>query len=264
MSTVPINNKKPFNSYIATAGQSIFTFDWYVLKKEYVKVYKNNILLTYLIDYTVQFTGQTEGGTITLKIPAEVDDTIVISRQSIISRTSSYTESGEFRASAVNTDLNYLVTVLQELSFLIERCVILSPSDADTTQLNLILPILKDRLGKYLAFDNNGNLTAVPGSSIDLYYNWIRIDKSSILEKSTKKIYTQTTGEITLKLPAVGSIDDGREIFILNLDTNIFDTKVNVNSEIVTIDGNEEIILTPGEYKKFIYNHALLKWFTID
>lgn len=262
MTPVPINNKKPFNSYIATEGQTIFTFDWYVFKKEYVKVYKNDNLLTYLSDYTVQFTGQTEGGTITLNTPAVKDDAIVISRQSVISRTSNYTESGEFRAYAISNDLNYLVTVLQELSFLLERSVVLSPSDAESTQLSL--PNLQDRIGKYLAFDNNGNLTAVPSTSIDLYYNWLRVDKSMVINKLIKKVYTQITSEITLELPQVDSTDDGRELFILNLDSNTFNTKVNANSETVTIDGQEEIILLPGVYKKFVYNHALLRWFTID
>lgn len=264
MSTVPINSKKPFNSYIATAGQTLFVFDWFVFDKQYIKVYRNGELLSMNIDYSVQFTGLSEGGSITFLVACVVGDEVVIKRESEIKRTSSYTESGEFRAKAVNIDLNYIVTVIQELNFLLERCVILSPYDADTDASNLILPRRSERTGKYLAFDNNGNLTAVYGSSIDLYYNWVRIDKSSLLEKSAKKIYTQITQEIILRLPIVDSVDDGREMFILNLDTNTFSTKINVNSTTVTIDGQSEITLTPGEYKKFVYNHALLKWFTID
>lgn len=263
---VPINNIKPFNSYVASAGETSFVFDWFVFKAEYVTVYKNDELLTYFTDYTIPTNsiGSANGGNIILVTPCDEGDEIVISRKSAIKRTSGYTESGEFRAGAVNLDMNYIISLIQELNFQLGRCVILSPSDAETSALNLILPKVKDRLGKYLAFDNNGNLTAVDGSSIDLYYNWIRIDKSSLLEKSSKKIYTQITEEITLRLPIVASVDDGREIFILNLDTNTFDTKINANSETVTIDGEEEIILTPGEYKKFVYNHALLKWFTVD
>ena len=263
---VPINNIKPFNSYIASAGETVFVFDWFVFKADYVAVYKNDELLTYYTDYSIPTNsiGSVNGGTIILASPCEEGDEIVISRKSAIKRTSGYTESGEFRAGAVNNDMNYIISLIQELNFQLERCVIISPSDAETSALNLILPKVKDRLGKYLAFDNNGNLTAVDGSNIDLFYNWIRIDKSLLLEKSYKKIYTQITGDITLRLPIVESVDDGREIFILNLDTNTFNTIVNSNSGVVTIDGENEITITPGEYKKFVYNHALLKWFTVD
>jgi hypothetical protein len=263
---VPINDIRPFNSYTATAGETTFVFDWFVFKAEYIKVYKNDLLLTYLTDYTVpvESVGSATGGNIILTTPCALGDEIVIFRQSIAKRVSGYTESGEFRASAVNIDFNYLISLIQEAQFQIERCVILSPSDADTLALNLVLPKLADRVGKYLAFDNNGNLTAVPGSSIDLFYNWIRFTASDTIDKAAKKVYTQLTADATLKLPSMGLIDDGREIFILNLDTNTFDTKINVNSETVTIEGEEEIILTPGEYKKFVYNHALLKWFTVD
>lgn len=265
-SFVPINDIRPFNSYVASAGETEFAFDWFVFKAEYVLVYKNDELLSYLTDYTIPTNsiGSANGGKIILVNPCEAEDEIVVTRKSAIKRTSGYTESGEFRASAVNLDMNYVISLIQELNFQLERCVILSPSDAETSQLNLVLPKVKDRLGKYLAFDNNGNLTAVDGTSIDLYYNWIRIDKSSLLDKSAKKVYTQITEEATLRLPIVTEVDDGREIFILNLDSNEFNVIVDANSEIVTIDGEAQITLTVGEYKKFVYNHALLKWFTVD
>jgi hypothetical protein len=264
---VPINNVKPFNSYIASTGETTFVFDWFVFKAEYVLVYKNGVLLQYNTEYNIPINaiGSATGGVITLIDPCEEGDEIVISRKSEIKRTSGYTESGEFRAGAINLDINYVVSLIQEINFKLERSISLSPSDSETTSRSLTMPKLKDRLSKYLAFDNNGNLTAVDSSaSIDLVDNWVRKSESSQLEISSKKIYTQITTNIILKLPIVESVNDGMEILILNLDTNTNNTIVNSNSAIIKIDGATETILAPGEYKKFIYNHSMLKWFTID
>lgn len=263
---VPINDIRPFNSYTANAGETTFVFDWFVFRPEYVKVYKNDILLEYLTDYSVPNTsvGSSDGGNVILIDPCEAGDEIVISRKSSIKRTSGYTESGEFRASAVNIDLNYLVSLIQEVNLQVERCVILSPSDADTQPLSLQLPKLSDRLGKYLAFDQVGNLIAVPGSSIDLFYSWVRFTENSIIPKQTKKAYADISAEITLKLPIVNSIDDGREISILNLDTNEANIIIDVNSETLTIMGEATDTLEPGAYRSYIYHHGQLKWIRLD
>lgn len=263
---IPINDIRPYNSYVASANQTTFVFDWFVQKEEYVTVYKNEQLLANIQDYSfaVNSIGNATGGSISLAVGCTAGDLIVIVRNSSIKRVTGFSESGEFRASAVNLELNYLVTLIQELNFRLGRCIILSETDADTASSGLVLPKRQDRLGKYMGFDNNGNLIAVGGSSIDLYYNWVRVSNSITLDKSPKKIYAQIAAEITIRLPIVSGTDDGREIFILNLDSNEHDVIIDPNSETLTIDGEDQIILTPGEYKKFIYNHALSKWFSID
>jgi hypothetical protein len=266
MATVPINDIKPFNSYVASANQTEFVYDWYVFKAQYIHVYKNDILLTYQNDYSVPTVGimNPTGGKIILTAPCTAGDKIVISRKSIAERLSGYTESGEFRSTAVNNDINYLISLIQEINFLLERCVTIPPSDADTVSGNLVMPSFQSRIGKYLAFDNSGTLTAIEGTSIDLYYNWTRITSTSTLDKLSKKVYTQITSQITLALPMVAEADDGREMFVLNLDSNAHNTIIQPHSSSITIDGLTQVSLSPGEYKKFVYNHALLKWFSID
>ena len=263
---VPINNIKPYNSYTASDGETSFVFDWFVLKAIYLTVYKNDVLLTLYTDYTVPTgsVGSATGGNIVLSSPCVVGDRIVILRESDIERTSGYTESGDFRSSAVNLDLNYIISLIQELSFKTGRGIILSPSDADTIAENMVLPKLSDRIGKYLAFDNLGNLVAVESSSIDLYYNWEKITGNATIEKTTKKAYLQITSSATILLPVMGVADDGREIFMLNISDSTENATISANSSTVTVDGNPNVVLIPGEYKRFIYNHSLLKWFTVD
>lgn len=263
--TIQIDNIKPFISYSATEGQTNFSFNWYVFKGEDIKVYKNDIQLEYLVDYTIPNNSlkNTEGGFVLLENECADNDVVVIFRQTEIKRVSGYTESGDFRSSAVNNDMNYIMSILQELNFQIGRCVILSPSDSEVAELSLTLPKVDDRKGKYLGFDNNGNMTALSSSSIDLYYSWVRIEASQILKKEYKKIFCEITQEITLQLPIMAEIDDGREIFIANTDDNSFNVNINCDSGI-TINGQDSDLLLPGEYRKYIYNHKLLKFFTVE
>jgi hypothetical protein len=264
--TIIINDIKPFNSYIAVDGETDFTFDWFVFKPEYVKVYKNEGLLTYISDYTIQSTsiGNPNGGRIILNTPCEEGDEIVIFRKSDVKRTSGYTENGDFRANAVNLDFGYLISLIQEINFQIGRSIVLTPTDSNTSPENLYLPKLSERIGKFLGFDNNGNFTALESTNIDLYYNWVRITENVLLEKKIKKAFIKISGSISVKLPVMSSIDDGREILLLNLDSSTANATIEANSTVVTIDGDPIVILEPKTYKKFVYNHSELKWFTID
>jgi hypothetical protein len=263
---VPINDIRPFNSYIANAGETTFVFDWFVFRAEYVKVYKNDIPQVYLSDYTVPniSVGSATGGTIAFVEACKEGDAIVIFRESEIKRTSSYTESGEFRASAVNNDFSYLVTICQELRALLNRCVILSPTDADTLALSLQLPKLSARIGKYLAFDQNGTFVAMPSTSNDLFYSWVNFNESGVIAKETKKAYVEVTEAIEITLPEVGILDDGREIEILNSDRSESDIMVSVNSDIITLDGETSDTIEPGSYRKYIYIHTRLMWLRFD
>jgi hypothetical protein len=273
MNFVPINDIRPFNSYVATEGETTFVFDWFVLKPEYVQVFKNGVLLTYLSQYTIPSNsiGSANGGTIILSNGCSEGDAISIKRKSAIKRTSGYTESGEYRAKAINLDFNYIISLIQEANFLLGRCVVLNDSDPNT-QGSLILPYFENRKGKYLAFDNNGSLVAVPGSSIDLYYHWVRVSVDTVLPKEVKKVYAQISSEITLDLPIVGILDDGREIYIINLATNEFNVIVRVTQPGILIENTnpdgvienaESDELEPREGRTFVYNHALSKWFSI-
>jgi hypothetical protein len=261
---IVINDIVPFNSYIARAGETNFVFDWFVLKPEYVNVYKSRVLLTYLTDYTVK-PGSVQnalGGNIILNTPCLGGEEVIVLRNSIIKRTSGYTEGGDYRASAVNLDFNYIISILQEISFKLSRTVGLSPFDPDMNILNLLLPSLADRKGKYLGFDNNGKLVALPGSKTDLYYSWTELTMSQQIVNISRSIYVTLTTDITLTLPSVTIADEGRAILIMNPDTNTHKVSIK-SSDTSTIDGQDTNIL-PGEYVTFIYIAKKNSWIMKD
>jgi hypothetical protein len=266
MAFVPVNDVIPSNSYIANAGETSFVFTWFVFRAEYVSVYKNDVLLVYLTDFNIpnSSVGSANGGNIILTQACVAGDRIVIARKSLVKRTSGYTDRGEFRASAVNNEFNYLVTVIQELLYQLDRSLTLAPSDANSNILGLVLPKQEDRLGKYLVFDQNGNIDVTPSTGVDLFYNWVRFTASAEIPTQTKKAYASLSAAATLKLPVVNSTDDGKEILILNPDTNAFNLTINVNSATVTIDGSATNVLSPGYYRSYIYNHTALKWITLN
>jgi hypothetical protein len=94
----------------------------------------------------------------------------------------------------------------------------------------------------------------------------------TVLPKEVKKVYAQISSEITLDLPIVGILDDGREIYIINLATNEFNVIVRVTQPGILIENTnpdgvienaESDELEPREGRTFVYNHALSKWFSI-
>lgn len=281
---IPINDTRPYNSYVAAANNTNFVFDWFVQKEEYVTVYKNEVKLLYIQDYsfTPNSIGSATGGAIQLALPCASGDIIVIMRNSAIKRVTGYSESGEFRASTINLEINYVLTLIQELSFKIGRCLVLSETDANTLPGDIILPSVNQRKKKYLYFDENGKLTAANGTNIDIYNdlydalynnflapwrqqlstNWKSYSSSSVINKSHRRIKAVTTVATVLQLPTLTDADDGLDFFILNDSTSVFPCVISLQDDTASIPNStaRNNLLFPGESKRYFYNAAGKEW----
>lgn len=75
------------------------------------------------------------------------------------------------------------------------------------------------------------------------------------------KIYCNiTSAGITLTLPSVGSTEDGQSHVVLNKSTSTQNVTVEP-SDSDTINGGASLVLAPGEYVEFIYEHSATNWF---
>lgn len=149
-----INDTAPRNQYTASGGQTVFAVSFEFFENADLKVYKNAALQTITTHYTVTGAGVTGGGSITLTSGATAGDIITIVRDIPVKRVTDFPTSGPFNISALNTELDKIVAMVQEREDDITRVVQLSDTDTSTS---LTLPIAASRASKVLGFDATGN-----------------------------------------------------------------------------------------------------------
>lgn len=103
------------NQYTAAEGQTIFIYDYKVYGNDEIDVQQEETILTLSDDYTVDDVGDADGGTITLIVGASAGDLITLTGNTKIERETTFTEGGDFLASAINGEYDRLDNIDIEL-----------------------------------------------------------------------------------------------------------------------------------------------------
>jgi hypothetical protein len=148
---------------VGVTPQTAFTVPFPFFANSDLDVYVGGELQTLTTDYTVTGAGTSEGGTVTL-VTAVTSTAVAIVRDLPIERTSDFPASGPLQTDSLNTDLDKIVAMMQQLETGLSRAVRL-PDDEPTTDQRL--PSIEDRANKFLAFDADGDLIASSGSLDD-------------------------------------------------------------------------------------------------
>lgn len=194
---IPQNDR--FKFYTATAGQTVFAYDFSIYEQTDLLVFQIEFTtgtvseLTVVTDYTVSGVGDQSGGNITLVSPAAVDDTIVILGDTPELRSTNYNAAGDFTKESVNTAFNKLVQICQQLRRDVDRKIGLEDydvTDPDTVSMNV--PLLDDRKGKYLYFNSDTGAVGVSSA--------VGIDGPADSEDKEVALFDGTDGKL-LKRP---------------------------------------------------------------
>lgn len=105
---------------------------------------------------TVNGVGQSEGGYILLDTAPDVGTKVTIWRDMAFERTTDFVEDGDFRASAINEELDRMAMLLQQADALADDALHHAPEDAEADTA-FQLPNATDRANKVLGFDASGN-----------------------------------------------------------------------------------------------------------
>jgi hypothetical protein len=90
---------------------------------------------------------------------------------------------------------------------------------------------------------------------------WVKKTSTGTLSASEGKVYCNITAlDIVLTLPVVGSTEDGQTHVILNKSTSTKNVTVAPDAT-HTVNGGANLVLAPGEYVEFIYEHSATNWF---
>lgn len=138
--TIPFSPRKA-GPYTATAGQTVFFFSFPVLAAADLDVWRERagmaILLTLGGDYTVTGAGDPAGGQITLTSGALLDDIIAIDGDLLKERATSFVGGTPFQAATIDSDLNRLAIMVQELAREMSRSIRRAAVDEHGGELTL-------------------------------------------------------------------------------------------------------------------------------
>jgi hypothetical protein len=146
----------PVVRYVANGAQTVFPYPFPIFASEDLKIYKNGALSVSGFDITGE--GETSGGLVTFDVAPPEDTIITILRDLPIERVSDYLEGGEFSAASINSELDYIVASVQQVSR--QNDTMLKYSDHETPA-SVVLPARSVRANKALGFDESGNPVAV-------------------------------------------------------------------------------------------------------
>jgi hypothetical protein len=155
MPDVLVADARPYVQYACDGVQTVFTYPFPILAAEDLTVVLDDG--TTPAGVSVGGVGADTGGTVTLSPAPAAGRTLTLFRDMPIARTSDFQESGAFRASAINAELDRLAMMLQQVETLAGQAVKRAPEDTDDA---LVLPPAAVRAGCVLAFDTQGRPNA--------------------------------------------------------------------------------------------------------
>ena len=101
--------------YTANAGDKEFIYDYKIYEDDEIIVQNGDTTLTLTTHYTVQDAGESAGGTITLVTGATDGDIITLTGNSMIERDTTFTDGGDYLASAINGEYDRLDNITKEI-----------------------------------------------------------------------------------------------------------------------------------------------------
>jgi hypothetical protein len=149
--------------YSGTGSTTILPFPYLFEENSdiQVEVYtiatKTPVLLALNTDYTATGAGVGSGGTVTLIVAPPVGTIIMLQRIMPLTQTSEYDPNSSIPTDQLNTDLDRLVMITQQLTDGLNRAI--TGSIFDPLGTSLALPAAAARAGMLLGFDTLGNVS---------------------------------------------------------------------------------------------------------
>lgn len=156
MSDLVVNPLPCRAQYAANGSQSSFTFPFPLLDAADLEIWWD--MAPCPVAFSLTGLGDSAGGQISFALPPPAGTRITLLRRMPIKRETDFTEGGEFRARALNEELDRLTLLVQQADERATRGLGTAPADAPAS---LTLPPLAERAGKFLGFDATGAPKAV-------------------------------------------------------------------------------------------------------
>jgi hypothetical protein len=151
MTDLIVSAAAPMVQYIADGSGRSYGFPFPLLAAEDLAVWLDDAPSA--IAFTVSGLNSSGGGSILFATPPAAGLRITLARRMAIKRETDFVEGGEFRARALNEELDRLTLLLQQVDALAGLALRAAIADAPAS---LTLPPAAERAGKLLGFDADG------------------------------------------------------------------------------------------------------------
>jgi len=213
----------PIVRYNADGIQNTYTYPFPIFASEDLSVYIDGAAQA--SGYVIDGAGETAGGSVIFDEAPNIGAIITLARTLPLERMSDYIEGGDFSAASINTELDYIIASLQQVSR--ENGLMLRYGEHETAA-NTQLPSKAMRAGKALGFDGDGNPVAVSLEGSMAQPNYIASGTGAALRSTSDKFADRTS------VKDYGATGDG-----LSDDTNAI---------INALAASDAVYLPEGEY----------------
>lgn len=224
----------PLVRALANGTQVEFEFQFPVFASEDLKIYFNGI--RQLSGFDITGAGDSSGGVVIFDTAPVYGTVVTIERRMAFERLTDFIEGGDFSAKAINTELDYLVAGLQQVSR--DQSGHLKYADGENPGATT-LPLRHIRAHKALGFDGNGDPVAV---SLD--GAMAAPDFTAVGSDMTRNSHDKFSDLISVK--DFGAIGDG-----LTDDTLAIQAALQAHKSIFVPTGvyiiNQSLVLSEGQ-----------------
>lgn len=212
----------PIVRYAASGAQTVFTYPFPIFQESDLGVYLDGARQA--SGFAITGEGETAGGTVIFDAAPANGVVVTLARELAIARVSDFLEGGDFSARALNTELDYLVAALQQVSRAQEG--MLRYPSAETPAV-AELPGRAQRKDKALGFDSDGNPTLVAHGSTQLPPVFTATGSGAVARTMTSKMNEAAS------VKDFGAVGDG-----VNDDTNAFIAALASRNAVFVPTGN--------------------------
>lgn len=156
MSHIKMPDIRPIVRYTADGVQTDYAYPFPIFASEDLVVSLDGA--QQVSGFTISGAGVTEGGLVRFDAPPAAGQIVGLKRELPLERLSDYIEGGDFSASSINSELDYLVAAVQQVNRVNETMLRYDEAEAPGA---VSLPQRALRAGKALGFDGNGDPVAV-------------------------------------------------------------------------------------------------------
>lgn len=141
-----VSNQTPRNVSVATAGATVFPYNFKVTRASDLLVRVNGVTKTLGVHYTVDGVGQDSGGNITFLTPMAGGESVMRRRNMAFTRETDYQNLGDLRSATLNNDQDEPVLMIQQIGEQVSRAVAM-PDDLSGVDPTLPMPDPSKLLG---------------------------------------------------------------------------------------------------------------------
>lgn len=122
-----VSNQTPRNVSVATAGATVFPYDFKVVDASDLLVTVDGVAKTLNVDYTVDGVGLDAGGNVTFLAALAGGETVMRKRNMAFVRTTDFQSLGDLRSSTLNNDQDAAVLMAQQIAEQQDRALTIPP-----------------------------------------------------------------------------------------------------------------------------------------